>query len=145
MPDACQWSAEPPIPDKALMACRQGSDLHAEDAQPSAHMLHQVYGAWRHMGHLMHMPSHTFIRVGRYAPSTAGLPPCLSALLSVHVLHVAGAGKHLHTTGFLPMVACTPGFILKMISGCGHIGRSVGGTPTHDVAASVCADHDSNG
>ncbi|KAL0032084.1 hypothetical protein WJX77_004214 [Trebouxia sp. C0004] len=40
--------------------------LQAASGEKSADMLHSGNGTFRHMGHLLHMPAHVFVRLGRY-------------------------------------------------------------------------------
>ncbi|DBA83504.1 TPA: hypothetical protein ACH3X2_006432 [Trebouxia sp. C0005] len=40
--------------------------LQAGSGERSADMLHNGNGTFRHMGHLLHMPAHIFVRLGRY-------------------------------------------------------------------------------
>ncbi len=56
-----------------VCACRGQGYLQAASGEESADMLHSGNGTFRHMGHLLHMPAHIFVRLGRY-PYT---PDCL--------------------------------------------------------------------
>ena len=52
-------------PDARRSACR-GPHLNAARAETSAQMMLTSEGPWTHgFGHLQHMPSHTFVRLGQ--------------------------------------------------------------------------------
>ena len=62
--------------EKRDVRVRRGQGiLQAGSGERSADMLHNGNGTFRHMGHLLHMPAHIFVRLGRY-PSTPGCLVC---------------------------------------------------------------------
>ena len=59
--------------DGCVCACRGQGYLQAAGGETSADMLHSGNGTFRHMGHLLHMPAHIFVRLGRYLSTPDGL------------------------------------------------------------------------
>ena len=65
-----------------MVACR-GPHLNAARAEASAQAMLSNEGPWTHgFGHLQHMPSHTFVRLGQVGTSCFGVIEMLRGISS---------------------------------------------------------------
>ena len=56
---------------EGLRSIRRSANISAARAEAAAEVLLREAGPWDSMGHLRHMPSHTFQRTGRYHDAVA--------------------------------------------------------------------------